>query len=136
MRGRVGDIRKGEAGIDETIFLCWIVEAAMSTKTTSDKTQRPASGSSRSKTATASFSAIEPDTVPTEENQLRLLALTTSGGWYKIALDLPEASETSTVLNMYRNDAGENKQRSDKIGFGCRLIEYRPIMATLDGWHI
>lgn len=125
MRGRVGDIRKGEAGVDETIFLCWIIEAAP--PAVPNKMQRSASGS---KSAPA---VGEHDNKPTPENRLCLLALTTSGGWYKIALDAP--SESSTVLNMYRNDARE-KPRSDKIGFGCHLVEHRPILATLDGWQI
>ncbi|KAJ9475453.1 Autophagy-related protein 21 [Pseudozyma hubeiensis] len=143
MRSRIGDIRKGEPSVEESIFLCWVVEASTAT----DRSTNPLKGvmtrdlpslSSKSRDR-AAFDRLghTVDATLTVAEQLRLIALTTSGGWYKLAVTLPSMQSEkdasgSTVLDMYRRDAGSNSKETNALE--CHLVEYRPMAALLDGW--
>lgn len=143
MRSRIGDIRKGEPSVEEDIFLCWVVEANTSTERFTIPPERVATGDLPSRSSKprdrAAFdrSGHTVDATSTVAEQLRLIALTTSGGWYKLAVTLPSMQpETdasgSTVLDMYRRDASSFAKQTNALE--CHLVEYRPMAALLDGW--
>ncbi|GAC95309.1 hypothetical protein PHSY_002884 [Pseudozyma hubeiensis SY62] len=143
MRSRIGDIRKGEPSVEESIFLCWVIEASTSTDRSTNPPKRfatgdlPARSSKPRSRAESDRSGHIVDATSTVAEQLRLIALTTSGGWYKLAVLLPNMQpETdasgSTVLDMYRRDASSHSKQTNALE--CHLVEYRPIAALLDGW--
>ena len=112
MKGRLGDIRKGEPGVDERVFLCWV------------RTGEGKMNGGR------------------DRSGLRLIVITTSGAWYKLALttggsdagEEEDKTSGSTVLDMYREDARQTSA-SSRRGIGCRLEEYRQFSERGDGWE-
>ncbi|CAO1614526.1 unnamed protein product [Parajaminaea phylloscopi] len=97
LKGRVEDIRRWEPGLDEKVFLTWVQAPAPD----SDVASEP-----------ANFAAA----------RYHLVALTTSGSWYRIALRSPDSGSGSSakganshesVLNMYKE---ESDARSGKVG--------------------
>lgn len=155
MRSRISDIRKGEASVDEKIFLCWIVEASASSGSTSPLASKSARADAqrsrveqadKSRTRASATLSDEPDLHEADgdpRHRYRLIAVTTSGGWYKLAITIPKASEEdsvkgSTVLDMYRQDASASSKWANKDkanAMECRLLEFRPMVALLDGWR-
>lgn len=155
MRSRISDLRKGEANVDEKVFLCWIVEGAAShnpAASTSVKAPKSVSQQGRAdkpKTrvvGTASELKFSTTAQDDPRQRYRLIAVTTSGGWYKLAITLPQHAASSgdevsgsTVLDMYRSDASIQSKRSkaDKdTAMQCNLVEFRPMVALLDGWRV
>lgn len=156
MRSRIRDIRKGEASVDEKIFLCWIVEGTsssdppspMATKGSRQGGQQSRADKARARHPPSSADATGhvSDALPADcdpRDRFRLIAVTTSGGWYKLAATLPRTGAEgevsgSTVLDMYRRDASPQSKRSgsdNANALKCRLVEYRPMVALLDGWR-
>lgn len=154
MRSRISDIRRGEASVDEKIFLCWISESSPAPEPVSSTVSKGARrDNQRAREVRSRSSASQPathihgsDTLPAKcdaRHQYRLIALTTSGGWYKLAVTLPQSqtdleASGSTVLDMYRRDASSPSKRagSEKPpSLECRLVEFRPMVALLDGWR-
>ncbi|TKY88263.1 hypothetical protein EX895_002973 [Sporisorium graminicola] len=152
MRSRISDIRKGEASVEESIFLCWIVEASTTsapTKSSGSDKDRQRADKTRSRAASKHTDAFQhsedvgvDDAASTDATcrgpQYRLIALTTSGGWYKLAVTLPkivagEEVSGSTVLEMYRRDASSQSKRTSTLE--CQLLEFRPMAALLDSWR-
>ncbi|SNX86563.1 related to HSV2 - Phosphatidylinositol 3,5-bisphosphate-binding protein [Melanopsichium pennsylvanicum] len=147
MRSRISDIRKGEASVDEKIFLCWILEAAaasdppspVASKGSKSESQRLRSDKVQTEGSTSDAQPGDRD----PRNRYRLIALTTSGGWYKLAVSLPKTAQKlevsdSMVLEMYRRDASSQLKRgtSDKNNaLDCRLVEFRPMVGLLHGWR-
>ncbi|PWZ03867.1 hypothetical protein BCV70DRAFT_198055 [Testicularia cyperi] len=156
MRSRISDIRKGEAGVDEGIFLSWITEPGSEYR----PEQLPYAQEKRDSSRRASMGKQKAlDTSPLDthdqhaQSRFRLLALTTSGGWYKLALE-PKVDPTqvaemtgSTVLDMYRSESShatppptsslkEDDSRVNRTPYECRLVEYRPILTSIDDWRI
>ncbi|SJX65669.1 related to HSV2-Phosphatidylinositol 3,5-bisphosphate-binding protein [Sporisorium reilianum f. sp. reilianum] len=138
MRSRISDIRKGEASVEERIFLCWIVEPSASSAAPrgvgSDK-DRSRTDKTRSRMPGDDASSADGER---RRPQYRLIALTTSGGWYKLAVSLPQldseqVASGSTVLDMYRRDASSQSKRTNTLE--CQLLEFRPMAALLDGWR-
>ncbi|KAF6767050.1 WD40 repeat [Kalmanozyma brasiliensis GHG001] len=140
MRSRISDIRKGEASVDESVFLCWVAEGSdpsVLEPSLLDKGSKAAKDRSRStqKPGYTSDTSIDRNNSPARHH---LIALTTSGGWYKLAVTLPqaEAEDTvsgSTVLDMYRRDASSRSKHANALE--CRLVEFRPMAALLDSWR-
>jgi len=154
MRSRISDIRRGEASVDEKIFLCWILESSpppnpvlsTASKGARRENQRSRDARTRSSASHSATELHESGSMQAEcdpRYRYRLIALTTSGGWYKLAVTLPQSSTESevngsTVLDMYRRDAlsPSNRSSSDKPpSLECRLVEFRPMAALLDGWR-
>lgn len=149
MRSRINDIRKGEASVDEKVFLCWIVEAITSGEAASSTAFKGTKGdphrsrTSNSQTRTSETTKQQAGTEADDCSRYRLIAVTTSGGWYKLGFTLPRiAAEKdvtgSTVLDMYRRDASSKSKggAADKSNsMECHLLEYRPMVALLDGWR-
>ncbi|SPO30005.1 related to HSV2 - Phosphatidylinositol 3,5-bisphosphate-binding protein [Ustilago trichophora] len=153
MRSRISDIRKGEASVDEKIFLCWIVEGTSSSDPLATKGSRQGGQQSRADKArarpppsSADATGQVSDALPADcdpRDRFRLIAVTTSGGWYKLATTLPRTGAEgdvsgSTVLDMYRRDASSQSRRSgsdNANALKCRLVEFRPMVALLDGWR-
>ncbi|CDW99247.1 hypothetical protein [Sporisorium scitamineum] len=143
MRSRISDIRKGEASVEESIFLCWIVEASSSsapTKGSGSEKDRPRADKTRGRAAIQRSGVVDDvqSTGGNRSSQYRLIALTTSGGWYKLAVTFPkvyaeEEASSSTVLDMYRRDASSQSTRTNALE--CQLLEFRPMAALLDGWR-
>ncbi|KAK0556680.1 Phosphatidylinositol 3,5-bisphosphate-binding protein [Tilletia horrida] len=69
MRARIEDVRRGEAGLDEKIFLTW--------------TRSRAEGES------ARESEVRPPAAADGRSRYELIALTTGGGWYRLGLPDP-----------------------------------------------
>ncbi|GAC75656.1 uncharacterized conserved protein [Moesziomyces antarcticus T-34] len=142
MRSRISDIRKGEASVDEKMFLCWVEEAASSPVTVT-KGKASAQPSSRSEHASRprplhTSKDFHDGSKPESPYRFHLVVLTTSGGWYKLAIHPPKSNASedasgSTVLDMYRR---ESKRATDKPKpLECQLLEFRPMVAMLDGWR-
>ncbi|KAN0062842.1 Phosphatidylinositol 3,5-bisphosphate-binding protein [Thecaphora frezii] len=146
MKGRLEDIRKGEPGVDEKIFLCWVVlpeEAGAAKPATgapaSVKAERVRSGAaSRAARDGSGRSSAAPSPAGVDRERFRLILLTTSGAWYKLALvqaseggadgandeaASPAASSSSAsapgassngsmVLDMYRSDSAQSRAKS------------------------
>lgn len=149
MRSRISDIRKGEASVEEKIFLCWILEpqyraisaaTSLSSRAKSKDEQLPRSERKGFSASHGLSNAPPADLDP--RSRFRLIAVTTSGGWYKLAITLPSDADEgvisgSTVLNMYRHGASSTSgRRTNKLpSLECHLEEYRPMGALLDGWR-
>lgn len=124
LRGRIEDIRRWEPGLDEKVFLTWV------------------NASSRA----------EPSIEALPASAYHLVALTTSGSWYRIALvnDLKQSTkkgsdtgEGSSVLDMYKNDSragdggGNRPQANENVPSQpfARLEEYQTLRAKPeDNW--
>lgn len=106
MRGRIDDVRRGERGIEEGLWLAWIPTGS----------HQPPSTTTSSAPKRHSTSSIQ--TYPFE-----VVAITNSGCHYRIGLADPnygpnkqdgnssssssnDKSTSSTVLNMYKEDSG------------------------------
>ena len=153
MRSRIRDIRKGEASVEEKIFLCWIVEAGPASDapstTKGSRTETRQSHAAKTQSQTAPSSGQVPSGKGGAHSHGRdsqhcyhLIAVTTSGGWYKLAVAWPKDSSEeevsgSTVLDMYRRDASPRSERAGEKSkaMECRLVEFRPMIALLDGWR-
>lgn len=147
MRSRISDIRKGEANVEESIFLCWILEASPPSAHHPAMTTVRASATDKDCLRTdkaRSRGASEPsghvaNPSPSPGINHRLIALTTSGGWYKLAVNLASdnaenEARGSTVLDMYRRDGSAPAKGANALE--CQLVEYRPMAALLDGWRL
>lgn len=142
MRSRISDIRKGEANVDEKMFLCWVEEAAQLpvTVTKAKASAQPSSRSEHASRPRPLHTSKDNHDGPNPESPYRfhLVVLTTSGGWYKLAIHPPQSNASedasgSTVLGMYRR---ESKRATDKPKpLECELLEFRPMAAMLDGWR-
>ncbi|SOV07643.1 related to HSV2 - Phosphatidylinositol 3,5-bisphosphate-binding protein [Ustilago sp. UG-2017a] len=153
MRNRISDIRKGEANVDEKLFLCWIVEgtapyehpSTAAIKSAKSVGQQGQADKAKVRSAPTSAGPRVSDTARDDPRQrYRLIAVTTSGGWYKLAITVPKPASLdddnsgSTVLDMYRSDASiqSRRSKSDKDNaMNCKLVEFRPMVALLDGWR-
>ncbi|PWN35864.1 uncharacterized protein FA14DRAFT_189798 [Meira miltonrushii] len=113
MRGRVNDIRKGERTIQEGIWLDWV-----RAKQSSEEKEQ-------------------------EDEDFQLIAITSSGGLYRLAIstkrpvnpnttseherqDSSNAS-SSTILDMYRSDTSDSSKNpsTDAADIGsCRLVQH------------
>lgn len=147
MRSRISDLRKGEASVEESIFLCWILEARSSSTRLAVPTTSQGAGADKDRSlkdeprsrVTSSKFDHNAEVAQTDHQQHRLIALTTSGGWYKLAVSLPDVkaetgASSSTVLDMYRRDSSSQSRRTNALL--CELVEYRPMAALLDGWRL
>jgi len=97
MRARLDDVRRGEAGLDERIFLTWTRASSSSSPTTSATSaaaasvpQRPQHGSSEAvaESAAQAIGLGDAHGAPpaAAESRYELIALTTGGSWYRIGL--------------------------------------------------
>jgi hypothetical protein len=121
MRGRIDDVRKGEKGIEEGMWLTWI----------------PATNTEQGDPAIASTKAVKrPDT---QTSPFELIAITSSGSHYRIGVTAPDdglikAPKTTTVLDMYKEDSSSllsELDEKDDVGSKadhreqCWLLEYQ-----------
>ncbi|CAO1638895.1 unnamed protein product [Sympodiomycopsis kandeliae] len=128
LRGRIEDIRRWEPALDERIFLTWVTlpskEDQASTCTQNDSSPRP----------------------------YHLIALTSSGSWYRISLTDRSSSGTDgaprrgpneargTVLDMYKgqqqlDDRGASQNQSKISKDGTTLEEYQ-VLNLKDDWSL
>ncbi|EPQ27321.1 uncharacterized protein PFL1_05243 [Pseudozyma flocculosa PF-1] len=164
MKGRLEDIRKGEPGVDERIFLCWVtLPERNADEASSSKPRRRSTGPPPSPLSSSSSSASAGTSIRDLRDRFRLIVLTTSGAWYKVALqqrasadgdadnssssgdgqrhDEVNDGKVSTVLDMYREDAasggggGGRPSKGDRHALGCKLEEYRRFGESIDGWE-
>lgn len=109
LKGRIEDVRRGEVGKEEEIFLTWVPAGKPLLSSALAKSE----GRSKAKRGEA---AIETQGLEGKETRFHLVAITTSGGWYRIAFDpspTPSTNDTmgsSTVLDMYRDDHRSSSQ--------------------------
>ncbi|CEH18449.1 Uncharacterized conserved protein, contains WD40 repeats [Ceraceosorus bombacis] len=142
MRARVGDVLKGEASIEERIFLSWIRADAPMTSTSHDaETDRV------KKRAQDEDPSLAPRS---RDGKYHLVALTSSGGYYRIALAarpdtshgvIESSKETSSVvLDMYKESeegastSAEPKKEKRGKSFGCELVEFSRFGSEMDEW--
>ncbi|KAK0562388.1 Phosphatidylinositol 3,5-bisphosphate-binding protein [Tilletia horrida] len=96
MRARIEDVRRGEAQLDEKIFLTW-TRARMGPRGPSSSAPAPASASAR----------------------YELIALTTGGSWYRVGLDVaPSLSVGGGGGGGGGGSAGEHSARTDENSDG------------------
>ncbi|PWN43828.1 hypothetical protein IE81DRAFT_340484 [Ceraceosorus guamensis] len=142
MRARVGDVLKGEASIEERIFLSWIRADAPMTSTSQD-----AETGRVKKRAQDEGPSLAPKS---RDGKYHLVALTSSGGYYRIALaarpdtsrDVMQSSKetSSVVLDMYKeSEEGASTSvdpKKEKRGksFGCELVEFSRFGSEMDEW--
>lgn len=129
MRGRIDDVRRGEKGIEEGLWLDWIPISPpnddnpilMTTSISKQGVKRP------------------PTTGSGQTYPFELVAITNSGSHYRIALLDPNTqpskqddgnSPSSTVLNMYKEDSStkaqtEERSKGDDAGIQCWLVDYQ-----------
>ncbi|PWN19149.1 hypothetical protein BCV69DRAFT_294769 [Microstroma glucosiphilum] len=127
LKGRIEDIRRWEPALDERVFLSWVwvpdpvqADAKLSAKPTTHKGRdhriSPSAGA-EVRTGGAQSPSMPPRPAP--KGQYQLIALTTSGGWYRISLQDQgqgqgqagsSAAEDAgdTVLNMYRQSSSSS----------------------------
>jgi hypothetical protein len=117
MKGRIDDVRKGEKGIEEEMWLTWIPAQQQSTQV-----QSRDSASKKHNNNACPF---------------ELVAITSSGSHYRIGVANPEvrapSSDKSTILDMYKEDscshaehgAEDSESNNVKEGPQCWLIEYQ-----------
>lgn len=109
LKGRIEDVRRGEVGKEEEIFLTWVHAGKPLLSSALAKSE----GRSKAKRGET---AVETQGGEGKETNFHLVAITTSGGWYRIAFDpspMPSANDTmgsSTVLDMYRDDHRASSQ--------------------------
>lgn len=109
MRGRVSDIRKGERTIQEGIWLNWVCA-----KRSSEQKEN-------------------------EDEDFQLIAITSSGGFYRLAINTKRPvslnttfeneiqDSSSTILDMYRSDTSDSFKNPsmDAADIGsCKLVEH------------
>lgn len=155
MRGRIKDLRKGEIGIDEKVWLNWCRSEIGRNLEVEDE-------------RSSSEKKDRKSTSEEETEEFHLIAITSSGGWYRISIDSEKkqnleqekrssdtrkrnasssshSSTGSVVLDMYREDtasasssspkesSAERRKEKERKDGGCTLVEYRKI-GELDGW--
>lgn len=140
MKGRIDDVRRGEKGIEEGLWLTWIASDLISSEEKSD-----------AKTA-KSRPTFSTSTTKDHRHALRsckyeLIAISSSGSHYRIGVALPRSAHSSsspsskktksTVLDMYKEEKGTTRSDArnapsdeDELGKDldqdqCWLIEYR-----------
>lgn len=115
LKGRIEDIRRWEPALDERIFLTWVSAPAVSEDIPTSTSTAP--------------------TVP-----YQLIALTSSGSWYRISLtDQADdgSDQEDTVLDMYK-DSGSSRRRATRNrdgGEGTKLEEYQ-VLGVRDEWDV
>lgn len=126
LKGRIEDVCRWEPGLDEKIFLTWVMVGPSSS--TSASVRLP----------------IAP--------QYHLVVLTTSGSWYRVSLRSQNAADyqndyaqqgrsasgtSDSVVNMYRNrGGGNNNTRGDTKGVTAYLEEHRTFsIQQEDSWN-
>ncbi|PWN53380.1 hypothetical protein IE53DRAFT_404654 [Violaceomyces palustris] len=153
MKGRIEDVRRGEVGVDEGIFLGWItlpLEDLVDGEVPGNKGTRdpskvgPGRVREERKDEEQEQEAVRVRTRGSKDRN-RLIVLTTSGGWYRLALDEIEG-DGDTVLRMYKEDSSSGglsdkstrtKAARDRKGtVGCTLEEYRRFGGNEDGWEL
>jgi hypothetical protein len=123
MRGRIDDVRKGEKGIEEGMWLTWIPAASAFEQVTTSSS--PTKSSRRRSDKASPF---------------ELVAITSSGSYYRIGVSAPDQGpmklpkSATTVLDMYKEDSssqqstvGDKGSASPKADQGdqCWLLEYQ-----------
>lgn len=150
MRGRVSDIRRGERSIEEAIWLTWVpARPASSSIDPSEGGVRSSYAKKPAPSSKVPSGWDEPSVPPTGTLPFHLVALTNSGGQYRLAVSTlrptsaqhqtatPTVSQPSlandsapTVLDMYRKDASSkhgaatSSSASQADGGSCWLVEY------------
>lgn len=122
MRGRIDDVRKGEKGIEEGMWLTWIT----------------ASPNQQNEPALASTKAVKRPIDQT--SSFELIAITSSGSHYRIGVARPDHGladipKKTTVLDMYKEDSSsqhsleldekDSTDRKDDYREQCWLLEYQ-----------
>ena len=125
MRGRIEDVRRGEKGIEEGLWLTWI----------------PATGEQPRQEAVISKGRRQQ--LAGQPSQYELVAITSSGKYYRIAVADPSVGRAtkaqeggSTVLDMYKEDATAGGSSSvvtpqdepgapSDDGSMCSLLDYQ-----------
>ncbi|PWN26396.1 hypothetical protein BDZ90DRAFT_280439 [Jaminaea rosea] len=143
LKGRVEDVRRGESALDERVFLTW-VEASASASAS-------ASAFASASTSTTGRSEQERPKV----KDYHLVAMTTRGAWYRIALRHSDAvsaaaqghadegswsgAKASTVLDMYKESSStatqpqSQSQRRSVPAASATLEEYRTFGGAMSG---
>lgn len=122
MRGRIDDVRKGEKGIEEGMWLTWI-SAKLDEQELESVTKKPLTSGQKDKIRNQ------------DANPFELVAITSSGSHYRIGVTMPNQdvqkgnSKSKTVLNMYKE---EESSEENKASSGSNqdkeqswLIEYK-----------
>lgn len=122
MRGRIDDVRKGEKGIEEGMWLTWI-SAKQSEQGIVPLTKESLSLGPKDKSKSQDIKSFE------------LVVITSSGSHYRIGVAMPnqdvqKANEKSkTVLNMYKEGESSEEEKassgSNHEKEHCWLIEYK-----------
>ncbi|CAD6967107.1 unnamed protein product [Tilletia controversa] len=128
MRARLEDVRRGEAGLDEKIFLTWTRARSSSSSSSSSSSpsnpsstapvpSQPTASSSGSTPTSASRSAV---TTPSQTPSYELIALTTGGGWYRIGLSNPSDRSSSNNSNNNKKDGADSETHTPRASFDAR----------------
>ncbi|UZJ51677.1 hypothetical protein CBS101457_000997 [Exobasidium rhododendri] len=140
MRGRIDDVRKGERGIEEGMWLTWIPA------THAEQQKQPPS---EIKSASIERTTSKRPTQNNESCPFELIAITSSGSHYRIGVSLPKEesggasankSGKATVLNMYKESSSPRIDTEDgKVAVAddeqqCWLIEYQRF-GMRDDWN-